>query len=112
MQRLLGLEPPEPRQLLVEAVSYTEDELLPVELLQVEILDTLASSLARQERAEEAEDTYRRGLDLADQQSGAVVEALRSHYADWLRSRGRGAEADAVVPPAADSSTQDPAPAG
>ncbi|HJP32367.1 MAG: bifunctional nuclease family protein [Candidatus Latescibacteria bacterium] len=31
-------QPPEPRQLLVEAVSYTEDELLPVELLQVEIL--------------------------------------------------------------------------
>ncbi len=95
------------REALVAAEAQANSELL-----QVEILDTLASSLARQERAEEAEDTYRRGLDLADQQSGAVVETLRSHYADWLRSRGRGAEADAVVPPTADSSTQDPAPAG
>ncbi len=82
------------------------------ELLQVEILHTLASSLARQERAEEAENTYRRGLELADQQTGSAVEALRSHYAAWLRSRGRGPEADAVDPPAADPSAHDRAPAG
>ncbi len=95
------------REALVAAQAQADSELL-----QIEILDTLASSLARQERAEEAEDTYRRGLELADQQSGSAVETLRSHYADWLRSRGRGAEADEVAPPAADSPGTDPAPAG
>ena len=96
-----------------EALAVAESQA-DSELLQIEILDTLASSLARQERSEEAEDAYRRGLELTDRQTGPAVDALRSHYAEWLRSHGRGSEADGVKPPArpADSPGQDPAPAG
>ena len=96
-----------------EALAVAESQA-DSELLQIEILDTLASSLARQERSEEAEDAYRRGLELAERQTGPAVDTLRSHYADWLRSHGRGTEADEVEPPASptDSPGQAPAPAG
>ena len=77
------------REALATAEAHADSTVL-----QVEILDTLASSLSRQERNEEAEETYRRGVDIADGQTGPTVDALKRHYADWLRSRGRGDEAE------------------
>lgn len=82
--------------------------------LLVAILDTLASSLALQQRNDETEKVYERGLDLAERQPGEAADNLRVHYAAWLRSQGRGPDAQGIAPPtrATEAPGEAPAPAG
>ncbi|MFP6579063.1 MAG: hypothetical protein VCC02_04590, partial [Myxococcota bacterium] len=69
------------------------------EASQLEVQAMLAASLDRQARTLETEAAYDDGLALAESSPGAAAEALRAAYSEWLRSQGRGEDADRIAAP-------------
>jgi|GEM_PF-2970853 len=69
------------------------------EASQLEVQAMLAASLDRQARTLETEAAYDDGLALAESSPGAAAAALRAAYSEWLRSQGRGEDADRIAAP-------------